>query len=450
MEPQIQYCSTSDGVNIAYAAAGTGPPLVFLRASASHLALDWRMSSSHRNYEWLARRHTLVRFDPRGTGLSQREGFQPDPNGLLDMEAVAQRLGLAQFVIFALGVSVSRAIAYAGTHPEQVSRMVLWNGFASFSVLAAAPWVQAVLALLDNDWITYTETYAAVITGWEEAAEARSLAALMRESVTQDEQRRRVAEMVTADVSAMLPRITAPTLVVHMRESVIPDAAARAIVSGIPNARLQVVDGKSVFVPLDEPRIAPWLEAFLSGEPGERTDDDAESRPTRDTPFRTVLFTDIVGHTPMMQRLGDAAGRTVLREHERITREVLRQHGGTEIKTIGDSFMASFSSASSGVECAVALQRAFAQHNASTTEQISVRIGLNAGEPIEEEDDLFGAAVTLASRIMAQAQGGEILVSDVVRQLVAGKGFLFDDRGETALRGFEDPVRLYDVRWREE
>jgi len=146
-------------------------------------------------------------------------------------------------------------------------------------------------------------------------------------------------------------------------------------------------------------------------------------------------------------------------------REALKAHGGSEVKALGDGFMASFSSATRALECAIAMQRAFADWNAGVgaglappegaassapTEAIRVRIGLNAGEPIAEQEDLFGTAVNLAARIAAKAEGGEILASDVVRQLVAGKGFLFADRGDVALRGFEDPVRLYEVRWAEE
>ena len=116
---------------------------------------------------------------------------------------------------------------------------------------------------------------------------------------------------------------------------------------------------------------------------------------------------------------------------------------------MGDGFMASFSSATEALECAIAMQRAFAAHNESADEPMRVRIGLNAGEPIAEQEDLFGTAVNLAARIAAQAAGREILASDVVRQLVAGKGFLFADRGEAALRGFEDPVRLFEVAWGE-
>ena len=144
-----------------------------------------------------------------------------------------------------------------------------------------------------------------------------------------------------------------------------------------------------------------------------------------------------------------------MRQHERLTREALKAHGGSEVKTMGDGFMASFGSATKALECAIALQQSFEEHNASSTEPIRVRIGLNAGEPIAEDDpggrgDLFGTAVNMAARIAAKADAGEILASNVVRELVAGKEFLFNDRGDTELRGFEDPVRLFEVRWQEE
>jgi adenylate cyclase len=112
--------------------------------------------------------------------------------------------------------------------------------------------------------------------------------------------------------------------------------------------------------------------------------------------------------------------------------------------------MASFSSATRALECAIDIQRSLAQHNESNPEiPIRVRIGLNAGEPVAEEEDLFGTAVQLAARICAQAEPGQILAPIVVRELAAGKGFLLSDQGDVALRGFEDPVRLFEVSWRE-
>jgi adenylate cyclase len=158
----------------------------------------------------------------------------------------------------------------------------------------------------------------------------------------------------------------------------------------------------------------------------------------------TALFTDIVGHTAMMSRLGDARGREILREHERITREILGDHDGTEVKSMGDGFVASFSSVASAIDCAIALQRAFSAH-----EDIAIRVGLNAGEPIAEDGDLFGVAVILASRICARAEAGEILIPEPVRHLLAGKSYTYTDRGEFIPKGFDDAVRLFEVRWQD-
>jgi class 3 adenylate cyclase len=192
----------------------------------------------------------------------------------------------------------------------------------------------------------------------------------------------------------------------------------------------------------------------VAGFLGEIGEPSAIGEPPEASAVHTILFSDIAGSTSLTQRLGDAKSREVLRAHERIVREALRAHGGSEVKSLGDGFMATFSSATGALECAIAMQRAFAEYNAQVGAQsfqgrttLHVRIGLNAGEPIAEEGDLFGTAVQVAARIAAQAEGGEILVANVVRELAAGKGFLFADRGETVLRGFEDPVRLYEVRW---
>ena len=235
------------------------------------------------------------------------------------------------------------------------------------------------------------------------------------------------------DVVELLAHVKAPTLVVHNTwNRFLTVESGRRLAAGIPGAQLRVVDDQG---------FSQWqmIGEFVLGTTG------GDLAPTGQA-LRTVLFTDLVGHTEMMSRLGDERGRDVLREHERITREVLKASGGTEVKTMGDGFMASFGSVTRAVECAVALQKAFTEHDG---EELNVRVGLNAGEPIEEDGDLFGATVILASRIAAKAGGGEILVADTVRGLCSGKGFLFADRGEFVAKGFEDPVRVYEVSWRE-
>jgi len=162
----------------------------------------------------------------------------------------------------------------------------------------------------------------------------------------------------------------------------------------------------------------------------------------------TILFTDIEASTSLTQRLGDARAQEVLRGHNTIVREALKAHGGFEIKHTGDGVMASFASASQALQCAIAIQQAVAARVEEDCDMpLRVRIGLNAGEPVAEEQDLFGTAVQLARRVCDRAEPGLILVSNVVRELAAGKGFLFSDRGDTVLRGFEDPVRVYEVLW---
>jgi class 3 adenylate cyclase len=166
-----------------------------------------------------------------------------------------------------------------------------------------------------------------------------------------------------------------------------------------------------------------------------------------ETKLRVIFFSDMVGSTALLQRLGDVKAQAITREHNVIVRACLRQHGGVELQHTGDGFMASFVSVSTALACALAIHRAFAEvsHTRPQT-PVQVRIGLNAGEPLPEEGRLFGAAVNVAARICSQAQGGEVLVSEAVRQLATGKGFVFIDRGLFELKGLTGPFRLYAVR----
>jgi class 3 adenylate cyclase len=301
---------------------------------------------------------------------------------------------------------------------------------------------------MDKDWAFFAEAVAHSLLGWSAGEPARRYAALVRDSVSQEFLQEVVVPAINQfDVTPLLPQVTSPTLVLYRRQYLLDDDLARGLASRIPDARLVLLEGESGAPYLgDMEAVLAAIDEFL----GEGEEVAAGTEAPEAGAFRTVLFTDVAGSTSMMRRLGDEKGRAVLRDHERVTREALKAHGGTEVKTMGDGFMACFSSATGALECAIAMQRAFAQHNESAEEPIRVRIGLNAGEPIAEDEDLFGTAVIVAARIAAKAEGGEIVVSDTIRGLVAGKGFLFSDRGDVVLRGFEDPVRLYEVRWREE
>jgi class 3 adenylate cyclase len=194
------------------------------------------------------------------------------------------------------------------------------------------------------------------------------------------------------------------------------------------------------------------VENFLGRieDPQPIDDSDALSPATAmDPAFRTIMFTDMKDSTAITSRLGDARALEFFRTHNTITRNTLISFNGREIQHTGDGFMVSFNSASSSVACAVALQRAFASYNADHPDvPIHVRIGICAGEPVEEDQRLFGSTVQLTSRICDQAEPDQILVAAVVRDLCLGKQFSFSDRGESTLKGFDEPLRLYAVEWR--
>jgi len=438
MEPQIQYAKTSDGVNIAYATAGSGPPLVWIQTTfLSHVQLEWEQPVLRAGFEAIvAGGAMLVRFDPRGTGLSDRDVGDVSSSAFVrDFEAVVGQLHLDRFALLAIETATATAIEYATRHPEQVSRLILMNpagGDAGHYTTRGKNW----LRLADDDWELLTENTTAMVFGfgYEEAA------------IDQETFRRLIADSV--DLAALGEQLRVPTLVIrHTGATWLTGDAARTLAAAIPDCRMVSIEGNYINQP---GRTGRAIRDFLpdlqepSNAMGVTTRSSAQHPGASN--LRAVLFTDLVGHTEMMQRLGDERGRDVLREHERITRDVLAEHAGTEVKTMGDGFMVSFGSVTKSVECAIALQRAFSEREG---EPLSVRVGLNAGEPIEEEGDLFGATVILASRIAAKSEGGEILVSDNVRSLSAGKGFLFVDRGEFVAKGFEDPIRLFEVSWRE-
>ena len=443
--PRIRYAKTSDGVSIAYATFGRGTALVWAPdIPYTHVQLEWKQPIFQMMLGGLRPNRTLVRFDARGSGLSDRniEVFSLDAF-VMDLEAVVDHLGLESFALTGHGGSGQVAIAYAVRHPERVSHLVLVNAFARAADLVLTPQYQAMVGVLVSDWEMFTDNVGAVAFGWGHE-EARRYGEFIRRCVTQEALVRLIHVLPGVDVSDLLPSVTAPTLVVrHTGLKIVSESAARLLASRIPQAWLTMVEGAYLDNVQD---FVGAIDEFLGGRGAYVPTEAAVS-------VHTILFTDIEGSTALTQRLGDRKARELLREHERIVRECLRVHGGSEVKTMGDGFMASFVSATKALECAIAIQRAFADWNAGVEaagrSPLQVRIGLNAGEPIAEEQDLHGTAVIMAARIADQAEGGEILAANVVRELVAGKDFLFSERGETVLRGFDEPVRLFDVCWRE-
>ena len=211
--------------------------------------------------------------------------------------------------------------------------------------------------------------------------------------------------------------------------------------ASIPNARFVPLDSRNHILLEHEPAWQTFLHEvrrFVGAR------DITQPAAGGHSAIATVLFTDIVSSTATTQRIGDARAQELVRRHNTVVHAAITRNGGRAVKHTGDGIMATFSSPSRALESAVEIQRNLARDNSA---ELHVRIGLNAGEPIAEDGDLFGASVQLARRVCDYARGDQILVSDVVRQLAAGKGFKFRDRGNFIPKGMDDAVPVYEVDW---
>ena len=450
MGQEIRFCTTPDGVRIAYAVVGEGPPLVHVPGWISHLELDWQFPASREIWESYGRHFTVIRMDKRGTGLSDRNvGDYSLEARVRDLEALVDHLELPKFALSGISEGGPTCVSYAARHPERVSRMVIYGTFAKGGVLAGGPDLAAgVKAVVKAEWGMGSRLLSDLFVGEDaDPALAQIFTEYQRQGATREDAYAMLDVNTDIDVTDLLPNVRAATLVVHARaDRVIPIDAGRELAAGIPNARFVSVEGSHVN-PLASGVLRDVALPFLLE--GLESKDSTKAR-VAPGGMLTVLFTDMEGSTALTQRLGDEKAQELLRTHNGLIRDALNSHGGSEIKHTGDGIMASFSTATKALDCAIAIQQAFASRNEEIpAEAIRVRVGLNAGEPVAEEHDLFGTAVQMAARVCAHAEPGQIIAANVVRELAAGKGFLFSYIGDVTLRGFEDPVRLYEVRWRE-
>jgi class 3 adenylate cyclase len=453
----IHFARASDGVTIAYSTMGEGPPLLVGPSWVSHLEMEMDNPAHVEFYEGLSQggQRRLIRFDVRGCGLSDRrvEDISMEARAR-DLEAVIDHLGLDSVAIFASSHSGPPAIIYAATHPEKVSHLVLYATLAHHGETDREALGKAIVDLIRADWGVGSKAVAEFVYPDADKEIADANARYMRSSASGEVAAALLEEeLFHVDVREYLPKLTMPTLVLHRRDDkAFPFECGRELAALLSHAHFVPLPGNIHLASYGE--TEPILDAvneFLATKDGHEHKAEREgeyARPTRVIfGLHIILFTDMEGSTSLTQRVGDAKAQEVLRTHNRIVREALKAHDGSEIKHTGDGIMASFQSASGAIDCAVDIQRALDLRNeANPDTPLRVRIGLNAGEPVAEGEDLFGTAVQLASRIAARAEPGQVLVSDVVRQLAAGKEFLFSDEGDVVLRGFEDPVRLYGVR----
>jgi class 3 adenylate cyclase/pimeloyl-ACP methyl ester carboxylesterase len=445
VQPRIQYARTADSASIAYWAVGDGAPLIQMPPIPfSHVQMEWEDPDWRGWYETLAPGFRLVRYDPRGCGLSST----PDPAFTLeamveDLRAVAEKNGFESFSLIAPVQAGPPAVAFAARYPQMVSRMILWCAVSRGDELRTSSF-EALREVSRTDWELFAETAAhALVAGWEEAETAHRMAAIMRAAASTAIHEAVMEGFLSEDISADLAGVKCPVLVAYRMSGTSPlPASARYLASAIREASLLPIPGSSLlFVISDAPQIAVAFREFLLAS------QHGQGRGQTPSGFHTLLYTDIEGHTSIMQRLGDDRGRAVLREHERITRAAIESYEGTEVLARGDGFLVRFSTAQAAIECAAELQRRLADASAELPVELRVRVGINAGEPIQEGDELHGAAVKAAQAIAAAANGGEVLVANVVRELAAGKGFAFSDRGPSTLPGLEEPVRIWELLW---
>jgi len=428
MEPRIQYAKTSDGVNIAFATSGSGPPFVWMPNSGmplSHLQSEWQLPYLRGGNERVSRRWTLVRYDPRGSGLSDRDVADMSLDAyVLDLEAVTDKLGLARFRMWVTGSNAPIALTYASRHPDRVSHLVLWHGQAGPGATGSGA-IQSLTALAAKDWKLATESFALAFQGISEAEIARQYAEHIRASVTPEQFISLAERTRTWDVTQLLPSVAVPTLIVHyLGQPYISANAARTLAASIPNAQLSMHDEYAVG--LVSPSASAAIRAFLRGS--------EEEPPEVTTPsgMTAILFADIVDSTALTERIGDTAFRGKARELDATLRTTIRDHSGTPIegKLLGDGVLAVFTSARQGIEAALACGRA------GDGAGLPLHLGLHAGDVIREDNNVYGGAVNIASRIAGLSAAGEVLVSETVRSLArTSAGVRFEDRGEQELKG---------------
>ena len=438
MEQQIRFCKSFDGVRLAYATAGEGPPLLFVPGwVVSHLEFGWNQPEIRAFYEGLANDRLLVRYDRRGTGLSDRDvqDLSLDVQ-LSDLAAVVDALALERFSLMGWSEGGSTALIYAARHPERVTRLIL---YASCHRWPVTPETMApLLQMIRSQWGMGSAAIAAAVGASANPLEVASITKAQRVSASAEIAAKLLEVSMGVDATPLLGDIRVPTLIAHRRsDAMIPFDIAREMAALIPDARLYPLEG-DIHPPWwgDSRALLRAINEFLS-----EGDEPAAARLPSGTAI--ILFADIVDSTALTEHLGDTAFREKARELDGALRSAIRENGGTPIegKLLGDGVLAVFTSAREAIQAALACGAA-GSHGG-----LPLRLGLHAGDVIREGDNVFGGAVNIAARIASLSAPGEVLVSETVRGLArTSAGVTFEDRGEHELKGVSEPQRLFAIK----
>jgi pimeloyl-ACP methyl ester carboxylesterase/class 3 adenylate cyclase len=438
---EVRYVRTDEGVHLAYQTVGDGPiDLLFVPGYASNLHSQWELPSYSRFLDRLASFARLICVDRRGAGLSDRfsvRDLPPVEDLARDLESVLDAVGSERAAIFGAEDGGMIAAMLAATRPERVSGLILYAMHASPEPNSAwdTMW-QQIDSQVDERWGT-TE-YARWDTGLSNPSRVDDgelvewLAMHQRLSASPASAAALLKIYHDTDLRGLLPAIATPTLVLHRRDDrLTPLEHAREIVGLIPGSRLIELPGDDHYWAVGNEDIADEIERFVASL---RRVDTAFDRV-----LATVLFTDIVDSTAQAAALGDGRWQEVREQHDRLVRGNLARFRGKEIKTMGDGFLATFDGPARGVRCAESIAGAVRHLG------IEIRAGLHTGEVALEGDDVTGLGVAIGARVGALAQPSEVLVSQTVKDLVAGSGLEFDDAGEHELKGVPDRWHLYRV-----
>jgi class 3 adenylate cyclase len=440
--PPFQYVRRSDGRRVAYQLVGDGDlDLVFLFGWPTHLGLMWENPSFAGFLGKLASFSRLILFDRVGGGLSDRGGAAPVfEDEMDDVRAVLAAVGSERAALFGCHSGGRLALLLAATYPDAVSAVVTFGSHPATLRDDDYPWGstpeqhQQLLALI-GDGETLDEDMVLSMVAPLEATDPSVrhwFRMFAMSGATLAEQYEGIRALGPVDIRGLLGLVQAPVLVLHRTGDRVADVrASRYVAERIPGARFVELPGDDHFPFFgDQDRVVAETQEFLTGvtpvvEP--------------DRVLATVLFTDVVDSTRLAAQLGDRRWHRVLVDQQEAVRRQLDRFRGREVKTTGDGFLATFDGPARAIRAADALRAGLREL------ELEVRVGLHTGECELLDEDIGGIAVHIAARVLGRAGSGEILCSRTVKDLVAGSGFSFADRGSHRLKGIPDDWQLYAV-----
>jgi pimeloyl-ACP methyl ester carboxylesterase/class 3 adenylate cyclase len=437
--PETRYAKSGD-VNIAYQVTGReGVDLVFVPGWVSHIEYAWEEPSFAPFLQRLASFSRLILLDRRGTGLSDPVDHLPTLEERMDdLRAVMDAAGSQRAFLFGISESGPMSVLFAATYPERTRGLVLCNTFArnllssDRSGALTVEMVNQLLDLIEGEWGTGLTARLFAPSRANDEAFVQSWARFERRAVSKGAMRKIVAMAADTDVRNVLPSIRVPTLVVHrVGDAAVTINAGRYLAENIPGAKLVELSGDDHFPWVgDTASILDEVERFVTG-----------ARPTTapDRILATVLFVDIVDSTRHLTQRGDREWRELLERFYAILRREIERARGREVDTTGDGIFATFDGPARAIRSAGSIR------DAVNPLGIEIRAGLHTGECEVAGNKVSGIAVHIGARVCGLARASEVLVSGTVKDLVAGSGLRFTDRGEHELKGVPDRWRLFSV-----